>query len=194
LIVVLLISLAGMSILGGTMYMFNAFASSARVSVDEGDIYNVLQTEVEFAKAALRQNMRNTAEPPHWTPPGPINSVEDLSIGVGAKSGVQKSFGTRGGTLSVRIYDMQYAQSDLNPALTDEQIAQLPPPLFFVGGSGGSLDGADPTDPDGAEGSTGPGGPAASDNGGVYLIRATIRFDDGEEKTIETAIVQAIGG
>jgi hypothetical protein len=64
LIAVLILSVTAMSLLAGMMYMFEAFAGSARVSVNEADVYNTLQSEIEMAKGVLKVEMEGMTDAP----------------------------------------------------------------------------------------------------------------------------------
>jgi hypothetical protein len=222
LLTVLIISIAVMSLLGGVMFMFNSFAGGSRVAVSDADVYNTLQTEIEAARAILKMEMSALSgdeRPWHQLDAGDkISALADLepTDGLGNKvndslpNGVPRRIGARTGTLVVKIYDMSYedgniptsaADAGLSQADYEKLISELPPRFLFVEGEEENPDKEpleptyhEPTETPESPGSGGGGGGSAAANGGVYLIRATITFGDGESKTIETAVVQAVGG
>ena len=68
LIVVLLVSLAGLSLLGGIVYMIDTSSGSSRFSVSQDMEYNVMQQGVEEGKAELRRRVAAvSADLPHWS-------------------------------------------------------------------------------------------------------------------------------
>jgi hypothetical protein len=94
------------------------------------------------------------------------------------------------GTLDVRIYDMQYAPAAIATGASGDLIAALPPSIVLEGEGGDLVNGGTynekPELPPNAGGRT---------LAGVYLIRATVVFDDAsiEPRTMEAALIQNIG-
>jgi hypothetical protein len=201
LVAVLILAIAGMAVIGGVMYTFDAFSGSARMTVSGTTEYNVLQDAVERGKSFLREEMTKTGVTValRAAPPSQITSHRDLLIqdsgtviGHFVVSEDMKGLGGHQsiGVLNVYIYDMQYDPATVNPGMTDAERAALPPSLNLTatGSSGGVEDGT----PGGlGGGGGGSGGPTTS--AGAYLIRATLVREDGRQKSIETALVQAVG-
>ena len=68
LIVVLLVLLAGLSLLGGIVYMIDTSSGSSRFSVSQDMEYNVMQRGVEEGKAELRRRVAAVSvDLPHWS-------------------------------------------------------------------------------------------------------------------------------
>jgi hypothetical protein len=198
LILVLLISLCGAALLGGVMYMIEGFAGATRTTIRKEEIYIRMQDEVEKAKATLKLAMDTATTPLQMTPipiGTKINSLDDLIVQSGGSPfGIVNdniTVGGLSGTLSVRIYDMQYPASQVNDS-DEDLVASLPPCMesLVLTGSGvvsGPLDGGT-SEIGGALPELSGGGSA-----GAYLIRATVELSNGSRDTIETAIIQSIG-
>ena len=214
LVIVLIITIAGMSLLGGLLYMFDAFAGASRVAVNDAEVYNYLQSQIEDAKSILRSYMLDEKKKVQAKieAPSVLNSLEDIEVYKKNDDGSwdaspfykvdrEERVGMRRGRLTVNIYDMQHsgkipetpAEAGLGMGEYEELIASLPPVLLFSGNTEGGGDRSNPLredDPqDDAEGSAS----GAADHSGVYLIRASIDFGDGLGKTIDTAVVQRDG-
>jgi hypothetical protein len=206
LIAVLVISLAGMALLGGLFYTFQSMSGRTQDVMSQSTTYNTLQDGVEQGKAFLKDEMMKGTEALWWSKSGEksksIKNVSDLLIcsvsSTGAKTPIghvvksaDVKVGADKGVLNVYIYDMQYEPDDIDPDIAPAARAELPPMMSVNSGGGGGSDmeGAEASDTD-AGGDEG-GGPSI--NAGAYVIRATLTRANGEAKTIETAVVQAAG-
>jgi hypothetical protein len=207
-----MIAVAGMTLLGGLLYMFDAFAGNSRVTVNDAEVYNYLQSEIENAKSELRRYMmRPENKKVQAKDIGTILSLDDIEVYrdedddvpfYTSRDQVSVRVGMRPGDLSVKIYDMQYDKDKIPPTPTDAGmtdgeyarfISSLPPTVsLFV--NPGEEDSPTPigTDPDGTSEEP-PDVTGASAHSGVYLIRASIDFGGGLRKTIDTALVQRDG-
>ena len=111
------------------------------------------------------------------------------------------------GTMTVKIYDMQYDAENVPPGITEDQRNLLPPSMTLYGSGRASTvrDPASWVDP-GSAGRTvdgdvlvGNGGndegrivSGSATNAGVYLIRAYLTTDQRERPTmLDTAVIQA---
>lgn len=196
LIIVLIISVIGMSLLGATVYMLGAFSGYSRASISHNTEYNVMQQAIEQGRGMLRDRMNNTDPPPRWTDKANatprIGSVDMLLIPDGRvidrRLGAVE-LGGRPGRLVVRIFDMQY-----DPALVDKDeamIAELPGSFILSAQEEWvNEETSAPIMEDVVFTGT-------ANNAGVYLIRATLEFDvDGDGavdtiKGIDSAVVQS---
>jgi hypothetical protein len=189
---VLLVSLCGMFITGGVLSMFGIFSGSARRSVSSDMVYNFLEEEVEKAKGALKMEMGgrklalrrnlNGGHPASLKDlevlrddGSPFWSVDDSHILVAGKNG----------TLTVRVYDMQYDPADIT-SIRAEDRHLLPPAIMGMNASAGEMDPDGYSEP-GKAASTLPGDPL---NTGVYLIRASIQMPGEAARSVEVAVTQ----
>jgi hypothetical protein len=214
LVIVLMIAVAGMSLLGGLLYMFDTFAGASRTVANDTEVYNHLQSEVENAKSFLRSYMYDKKKKVQAKvgKGDMVKSLADIEVWKKNDDGTLDSYlyrekrdrekvGMREGRLTVRIYDMQHegkipkspGDAGLTDAQYEELIASLPPTMPFSGKAeadppAGPEDVDEPseTKPDTAS-------PGVAEHCGVYLIRASIDFGEGMRKTIETALVQRDG-
>jgi hypothetical protein len=190
LIAVIVISLAGMALLGGLFYTFQSMSGRTQNVTSRSTTYNMLQDGVEQGKAFLKDVMMDETEALRRKA-GTILSVSDLlicpkgstttPIGHIVKS-ADVHIGADKGVLNVYIYDMQYKKEDIGTGITPAARAELPP-MMLVGGKNWEEIEYEGDDDDSA----------ASINIGAYTIRATFTSGNGEVKTIETAVVQAVG-
>ena len=98
-----------------------------------------------------------------------------------------------GGSLVVKIYDMQYDPGKVDDAMSDSELSQLPPSVKLTGASDWTDSSVTTWGPD-YEKETGYG--SGADNSGVYLVRATleVRGSGGGADgvwTLDSAIVQS---
>lgn len=191
LIVVLLIAMAGMTMLGTIVYILNVSSGSSRVSSRQTEEYNILQKAVEQGKAILRDRMGNSDPPPRWTDKyggeADITDSDTLLIenGIVVSSNV-RVLGQGTAALEVRVFDMQYNPERVRIS-DDHELSLLPPSITLEAPS-------EWWSPDVLEpGSENADSSGTANNAGVYLIRATLTFPDGETKTIDTAVVQSNG-
>jgi hypothetical protein len=209
LIAVLIIAVAGMALVGGILYTFQAFSGSARQVISSSWVYNDLQEGVEQGKAFLREKILaldpGTDKVLTWKPDSGthIDELEDLLIcdtsGTPIGHIVHKNINEKGvnGTMDVYIYAMGYTSSDIAPGIDAAERAKLPP-IIEVNSvptgdcdCGGNGDGMCPCYESCSCSSSPTGGPSAE--AGAYLIRAVFKDDDtGVEKSIETALVQSM--
>jgi hypothetical protein len=212
LVTVLLISVAGVSLLGAILYTFSTFAAASRVTVFKDIEYNSIQNEIEKAKALLTNKMKERTTPltlDHHKleklkdAGGKITTVDDILVSDSSDSAFGKwddiawSHGDESGTLSVRIYDMLYdeyhnesmipanaAEAGMSEEAFERLISDLPPALSLKRAR--REDEANPLHPDEFN--------EADPVSGVYLIRAALVLDSGEKKLIETDVIQSAGG
>ncbi|MDR0615270.1 MAG: hypothetical protein LBG29_00525 [Synergistaceae bacterium] len=202
LIAVIAIAIAGLALVGGILYTFQAFSGASMQVTSSSWEYNFLQEAVEQGKAFLRNQTLSlepgTDEPLTWkeSDSDKIENLTDLLIR--DKDGKQighltsRNINERGlnGTLNLYIYSMAYTSDDISVSIPAEDRAQLPPsfPIYSSG-----------AESEWEEGPLEPGAIITSDDIGTsggeaaYLIRAT--FTDNvthSEKSIETAIVQSM--
>ena len=192
LILVLLVSLCGMFIIGGVLSMFGIFAGAARRSVSSDMVYSFLEEEVEKAKGALKMEMGgrklalrrqlNGSRPASLQDlevlrddGSPFWRVDDNSVRVAGKNG----------TLTVRVYDMQYDPADIT-SIRAEDRPLLPPAITGMNASAG---GGDP-DAEWEPGKTSSALPGDPLNTGVYLIRASIQMSHEAARSVEAAVTQ----
>jgi hypothetical protein len=160
--------------------------------------YNVLQDALEQGKSFLRYEMTKTGVDDAFTAQATtVEKLDDLLIR--KKDGtvighVITSRDVRGplysGVLNLKIYDMQYDPGIVDGSITAEDKANLPPSAILP--ADGKSDCPNPDNP--GESSLCPGGKSGTAiKAGAYLIRATLDFGDGRQKSIETAVVQAVG-
>ncbi|MDR0649440.1 MAG: hypothetical protein LBF92_08920, partial [Synergistaceae bacterium] len=176
LIAVLVIALAGMALVGGILYTFNSFSGASRQVTSDSFEYNLLQEATERGKAYVRDKIlaidptafeasNPDKRPMKWkdgkAEGSKIGSPNDLLINLKEIDNPQVTHITAGaggarGDLTLYIFDMEYASTDLAPGLTPDERAQLPPAIQ-----------------------------SGADTAGTYLIRAVfVDSDTGVEKSI----------
>jgi hypothetical protein len=187
LFIVLVLGIIAMLFVGAAVSITDDSSGSGRASVRSIDTYNVLQSEVERARSALKAEMssRKDAIKCGLSDKDAINSIEDLEV---LKDGVpfwrvdyKKKFRGAAGDVSVRMYDMQYFPANVAAGTA---AADLPPSVKLEGTAEDDSD--EPAEP-GASGSAG-GGP--SPIAGVYLIRAVVTFGNGITHKIDASVIQ----
>jgi hypothetical protein len=193
LILVLLITILGTAMLGGLLAMSEKFAALSGASMRSEETYNILQEEVEKGKAVLKQAMSGAAVPLRKRGGIVINTLDALLVYDGASPLCDISRNVlvagRNAELKVGIYDMGYEASELPAQPGAEFLASLPQSFTLTAQtelSDGSVLGIDSKDDMAAS-------LAGSANAGAYVIRATITYADGTSRTIETAVLQAVG-
>jgi hypothetical protein len=133
LIAVLIIAIAGLALVGGILYTFQAFSGASRQAMSASREYNLLQEAVEQGKALVRERMlaRNPDEGPlmRKSHPAPITTLEDLLIQEPQEFPIDKN-GLKG-TLKLYIYAMDYTSDDV-AGLSDSEKALLPPSLILL--------------------------------------------------------------
>ena len=186
--------------MGGIAYMFDSYAGSSRVTIAQGEAYNLLEEGVERGKIFLMEEMKSskTEAPLGWnfdgTFSGEIKELKDLLIK--DKDGVvgvivppnggdgdfeTVSIGGADYRYTVKIYDMRY--TDVPIADDGGLKAVLPPAMSFVATA--VKDEGPTLNVNEGSGSIG--------NAGIYLVRALLEpVGGGPAKMIETAVVQAI--
>jgi hypothetical protein len=193
LISTLLVTIFGAAMLGGLLVMSEMFVTLSSAAMRSEEAYNILQEEVEKGKAILKQAMLSAAVPLRKRSGVVINTLDALLVYDGASPLCDISrnilVSGRNAEITVRIYDMEYEASDL-PAQPDAALlASLPQSFTLTAQTGlddGSALGVDSRN-DAAASVTG------SANAGAYAVRATITYADGISRTIETAVLQAVG-
>ncbi|MDR3281310.1 MAG: hypothetical protein LBT23_12470 [Synergistaceae bacterium] len=204
LIVVLIISLIGLTVIAVSLQMAAATSGNSRASSGLVNNYNLLSSELENARAILRERMSTTSgDAPRYFHPGGgaaseadnITSLDNLIIPDGVivdralsareirEYGLEQKSGGNDWRIAVRIYDMQYEPERL-AGMAVEDARWVPPSVILIGsGEEPPLDaGGNPLPP-----ITGTG-PAV--NAGSYLIRASFEIDDQIEHTIEMALTE----
>jgi hypothetical protein len=204
LIVVLIISLIGLSIAGVALQFLVSSGGSGRVSSSLAAKYNILQNAVEEGRALLKLSMNHTGEPHRYhhkdsiaendpitdssillltDSPSPTDYPDvDFPLGNAITRSLNKTelgrvgvFGDSG-LLTVRIYDMQY-----DPGLVAEVgngAGEISPEELRLLPPSVSLSGADNFDvaitTDAPDYERSIGHGVSANNAGVYLIRATL--------------------
>jgi hypothetical protein len=163
LIAVLIIAIAGLALVGGILYTFQAFSGASRQATLSSREYNLLQDAVEQGKAFVREQtlaLVSSDKPLTWKREGFDNKVYSVgSLLLRDKSGnnvighliKDKQVKENGldGTLNLYIYVMGYTSDDL----VSPDIPLLPPALILGSGSGDDDD-----DMENGAGGTGFGG------------------------------------
>ena len=160
LLIVLLLSLVGMAVVGVTLDAANRSSGAGRVTTRSGDAYNILQSEIEKARAALKAEMSSRKDPIKYGG-GNIDSLEDITVLKDDHTPFwlfSYSDDVMKGNVSVGIYDMNYS---LDSVVSGAVPAGLPPRVKP---------------------------PAKS--AGVYLIRAVFTFESGITNKIDVAVIQ----
>lgn len=114
LLIVIVLSLIAMTFVGVSLNLASNSSSAGRISARLNDSYNILQSEIERARAALKAEMssRKDAMKCGLSENETIDSLDDLEV---LKDGAPfwridygQKVGSAAGDVSVRIYDMQY--------------------------------------------------------------------------------------
>jgi hypothetical protein len=154
LIAVLIIALAGMALVGGILYTFEAFSGASRQVTSSSWEYNILQDAVEQGKAFVREQMLSLGpdDKPLSGKTGKIEGLEDLLIRDDDGTTIighlikDKPINERGlhGKLNLYIYSMNYKSEDIDSSISPTDKALLPPSIILpeVG------DGKEKSDPD----------------------------------------------
>ena len=186
LLIVIILSLVAMAFVGAALNLAGNSSGAGRTSVRSNDSYNILQSEIERARAALKAEMssRKDAIKSGLPEKGAIDSPEDLEV---LKDGApfwrvdySQKVGGAEGNVSVRIYDMRYSPDGVASAAL---AAELPPSVTLKSGGSEKSEVLTP-------GTSDPGASGASSSAGVYLIRATIAFANKVTNKIEAAVIQ----
>jgi hypothetical protein len=200
----LIIAMIAMGIVGGALFSLDSAHFTLRSEREAMDEYNILQDYVEEAQAFLKKDMGgrfvNSGDKLlHWSGYGSSETIDDpdelllcdpvTGAVVGDFKDEEVTRGNLKGRITVKIYDMDYKTSDIDPSMSAAQRAQLPPVLTTKGGGEPPVVEFVPVDPYAkAEENNGPS------NTGSYLIRATFTNDSDEaQRTMEVALMQATG-
>ena len=188
LLTVLILGLISMAIVGAALGTVDRFSGAGRVTNHSGDVYNILQSEIERARATLKAEMLSRKDAVRCGPFGTgfIRSIEDIEV---LKDDApfwrvdddNKRVGGMTGKVRVRIYDLRYSPKSVDPDATDEDMAELP--LSAVDLLRGTTAGDDGP----IQSGTSSGGASGA---GVYLIRATVTFANGDCNKIDVALIQ----
>jgi hypothetical protein len=188
----LLVAICGTAMLGGMLVMGGKFAAQSTVSKRSAEAYNILQEEMERGKAVLKQAMSGV-DAPLRKRIGAITTLSALLVYDGPNPLYDVSrkirLSGRNAELKAAIYDMGYEMSDIPANPTAEFLASLPQSLVLTAQAGlsdGVALGVDQIDASAAIASGGT-------DAGAYVIRATITYADGTSRTMETAVLQAVG-
>jgi hypothetical protein len=187
LLIVIILSIIAMTFIGLSLNLAGNSSGAGRISARSNDSYNILQSEVERARAALKAEMSSRKDAMKCGLPekGTINSLDDLEV---LKDGApfwrvdygQKVGGVTG-DVSVRIYDMQYPPGNV---ASGAFAASLPPAVTLNSRSGKE------TSEVFAPGTSDPVDNASMSSAGVYLIRAAITFANKATSKIDVAVIQ----
>jgi hypothetical protein len=200
LIAVLILTFAGMALVGGIMYTFQSFAGASQVASAQNVQYNLLQDGIQKGRAILRARMSTLDPPPRWyehkvgvDSSSSITSAEDLMLVSGEVyskvldpsdlAGVGKQ-----GKIFVKIYDMNYEAGKVtisDPA----EISLLPPAINIDFDANDWNNRGDPLKP--GEAAVTAGGGGGTVNFGIYLIRAYLEIDGAETQMLDNALLQA---
>ena len=187
LLIVLVLGIISMVFVGLSLNLVSDSAGAGRTSARSNDSYNVLQSEIESARAALKAEMssRSDAIKCGLSEGESIDSLDDLEV---LKDGAPfwrvdygKKVGGATGDVSVRIYDMRYSPGSV---ASGAFAAALPPSVRLK--SAAVAEKSEVFEP----GTSAPVARESSSNAGVYLIRATITFANNVANKIEVAVVQ----
>ena len=205
LLLVLIISVLGMTMIAAAMQITVLSSGSGRVVSAGNEKYNTLQSAVQEGMAALHKAMvDNTDDGPIRCDGDTIETVDCLLVahdfGAGLELGIvcdrplsgsdlgKLRIAGNSGTLRVAVYDMQYDPQKISPTLsgTPALLNMLPPSLILEGGSGWGgrsvTTEAPDVDPNAHR--------TASSNDGVYLVRATLNVS-GRTWILDSAIIQS---
>ncbi|MDR2780439.1 MAG: hypothetical protein LBB28_04875 [Synergistaceae bacterium] len=175
-----------MIFVGVTLNLAGRSSGAGRVSIRSGDSYNILQSEIERARSALKAEMSSREDPLKCglSEKEPIDSLDDLEI---LKDGkpfwrVDYSKNVEGvtGDVSVRIYDMKYSPANVTPGAF---AAALPPSVILKAAGVEKSEVFEPGTPDSA-------GSGSTSNAGVYLIRAAITLAGKITNKIDISVIQ----
>lgn len=196
LIAVLIVTLCSMLMLGAVMGMSAVFSGASRTTMASDTVYNTLEREVERAKGALKMEMVQRKTPLRRADPdGDIDRLSDLRVTLNGSTfwtvNENVTVGSRSGRLNVEIYDMLYDTAKITAGIPSGERVDLPPAVLELNASG-PANGA-PSAP-GAPVPGGGNGGNTPTSAGVYLIRASIKWDDaaaGEsDRRIDVALTQ----
>jgi hypothetical protein len=194
LLVVLLISLVGMIMVGAMMQIMTVNSGAGRAASTISRDYNLLVSEVEKARARIIESLGNAQVPKRPVGMGMITAADMLLVEEGEERRTlsPKEMGLYGlggtsGAVTVKIYDMQYAASDVSPAMDPTEMNSLPPSLILSGKSVQKDD--SPTSDNNLTPGDGGGGGGPAANVGAYLIRASLEIDGIPSGTVDLAMV-----
>jgi hypothetical protein len=188
LFIVLILGVIAMLVAGVALNITVNSAGSGRVSSRSGDTYNILQSEIEKARSALKEEMssRKDAIKCGLSAQDTVNSIQDLEV---LKDGApfwrvdyKRKFMGMTGDVSVRIYDMQYFPDNVAPGAKK---ANLPPSVKLEGKELGS-ETSEALEPGMSQSS----GSRPALDAGVYLIRAVVTFENGITHKIDVSVIQ----
>jgi hypothetical protein len=186
LLIVMILSVVAMTLIGTALHFAVSSFGVGRTAVRSSYAYNILQSEIEKARSALKMEMasRKDAIKSGASGSGSINSIDDLEV---LKNGVPfwradytKNVAGMNGNVSVRIYDMQYSMKDV---ASHAHSANLPPAVTLQVTAGSESEVMEP-------GMTDSVGGGSAVNAGVYLIRASIAFPNKITNKIDVAVIQ----
>jgi len=205
LIIVLIVMVLGLSFMGAALKMTELSAGSARVAAAGNYKYNFLQSAVQEGIAALQEAMHNSVDPLRYygydaNDPPAILGADDLLVnytfpGGPSSNGVVVSrkysrsqlgklgIAGNGGTLEVKVIDMQYPPDSVSPGIDPHELKRLPPSITLSGSSTSSWPGS--SAPESGGGITG-----EASNAGMYLIRASLTIE-GKETLLDMSLIQA---
>ncbi|MDR3165500.1 MAG: hypothetical protein LBU13_07960 [Synergistaceae bacterium] len=191
LIIVLLILLVGLGMTGVMLQIVSVSSGAGRTASAANKKYNLLVSGVENARSKLIERLDSDDPIPGRRTAGMITSADMLLVMPEERRTLSRKeldfYGIAKGTgdLTVKIYDMQYAQADISPSMEPAEIKQLPPAVRLIGI--GDASGGGPTGDDDL--TLGSGGIAV--NAGAYLIRALLEINGVQEGAIDLAIIES---
>ena len=210
LIVVLIVAIIGLAIVGTMVQMTVTSGGGGRVSSASGTKYNFMQDAVEKGKAALKESMNHTGDAPRFvgyysTTPPVIAELDHLLIsqdfppisgnpdGIVEDRAVSKAelgrlgIAGNGGTMLVKIYDMQYPTdpSILTLSSSSPDFNRLPPSIILT--TEEEWDDIPTAAPPWWKAIY---SKATPDSNGVYLVRAVLTIG-GKETVLDSSVVQS---
>jgi hypothetical protein len=190
--VILLISLAGLSVIGFLLQNVSMSSGAGRTASAVNRKYNFLVSEVEAAWSKIVAKKDGDDSLPRRTTAGTITSADMLLVMPEERRALSQrelslyGLAGRAGDLTVKIYDMQYEQAEVSPLMEPAEISLLPPAVRLIGTGSASCE---PTSDDDLLHSAGQTGSAI--NAGAYLIRALLEVDGIRESAIDLAVVES---
>jgi hypothetical protein len=186
LLIVIILVIIAMIFTGVSLNLANNSSGAGRMSARSGDSYNILQSEIEKARAALKAEMfsRKDAMKCGLPEKGTIDALDDLEVLKDGAPFWRVDYGQRvggaTGDVSVRIYDMRYSPDRVASGAS----AALPPSVSLRSKSGAET--SEVFEP----GTSDPVDNASTSSAGVYLIRAAITFANKVTNKIDVAVIQ----
>jgi hypothetical protein len=197
LIIVLLISLVGLAVVGAVMNIATVNTGADMTASTINRNYNLLVSEVEKARSWIIASLDHGQVPGGGAITREIMSPEELLVEELVGSGDIRTLspkemglygvGGNSGTVTLRIYNMQYDK--VSSAMDPADVKRLPPSMMLPVGEGEGLGPKDETDLEEGGGAGGSSTGAGAADAGVYLIRASLEIDGAPSSTVELALI-----